>query len=116
MPNAPSETPSKTGDLHVDPDDRAEYFSAVRPGWGLPVVAYFHDPSTWHAPLLVSAGPDGQLGIFEPDIKEGATTPAGVPPALPNLPVQRAGLAFPITGQQEALFDNLTNHNASGGL
>lgn len=119
MPNAPA----ALVDLKVDPDDRAGYLGTPRPlQYGgqlymVPAVAFFHDPGTWHAPLVISAGPDGNLGLFEPNVFEGAASPAGVPPALTGMPIARAGLAFPITGQDEFLYDNITNHlgRAGGG-
>jgi hypothetical protein len=109
MQDAPASNadPSKEIDLKVDPDDRAGYISAPHPLYKVPLVAFFHDPTTWHAPLVVSAGADGVLGIAEPG---DAVT------LIPSFPLP--GLAAPLTtpADQEGLFDNLTNHNASGGF
>ncbi len=120
---APRETlffdaPSGELDLMVDPDDRAGYLATTAPLYDaekdelfiLPPVEFFHDPNTWHTPLLVSAGPDGILGIAEPNIAEPVPPVSGFEP--------RTGLAVPLTAaaEVEGRFDNLTNHNASGGF
>lgn len=57
-------------------------------------VNQFYELSTWHAPLVMSAGEDGVFGI-EP------TTAAGA-----------ARLCMPIAGQEDAISDNLTNLQA----
>lgn len=108
MPNAPS----AELDLLVDPDDRSGYLGQPRPLYlqsanqlmEMPATAFFHDPFTWHAPLIVSAGPDNQLGLDEPDV---------VKFFHPSIPL--AGLAAPVAGQTEALFDNITNHAGRAG-
>lgn len=116
IPNAPSESPVPPppappvqwgGDLHQDPDDRAGYLSLTNPIYNGPISLFFHDIDTWHAPLVVSAGPDGELGLQEPDFND----PIG--PAGRQIP--RYGLAQPLGGD-EALFDNISNHNSNGGL
>jgi len=58
----------------------------------------FHTFSTYHTPLVVSAGPDGELGLFEPN----DTTAPGNHLAKP-------------TGNLTHLDDNLTNHNTDAG-
>lgn len=102
MPNAPDQLL----DLKVDPDDRAGYTAAPHPVWDLPIVMFLHDPNTWHAPLVVSAGPDGVLGLEEPN--------AETPPVMSGLP-PLYGLAAPVAGETDALFDNVTNHTGRAG-
>lgn len=58
----------------------------------------YHTANTWHVPLIVSAGPDGELGLFEPN-------------DLPNF----GHLAQPDAANQNALFDNITNLNQQAG-
>jgi len=59
--------------------------------------ATFHTPDTWHAPLILSAGPDGEVGLYEPH-------------DIANL----GHLAAP-TGADQALYDNITNQNITIG-
>lgn len=109
LPNAPS----AAVDLHVDPDDRSGYLGVPRPLYfqpmnelmEMPATAFFHDPFTWHAPLVVSAGPDGVLGIDEPDV---------VKFFHPSIPL--AGLAAPIAAEVEQVYDNISNHAGNGAL
>lgn len=70
----PDATPPRTGDpLANDPDDpqgriHQEIVNAA--GYAEVVEQDFHDPGTWHSPLIVSAGADGLLGLFEPVDRE----------------------------------------------
>lgn len=57
----------------------------------------FHTPDTWHAPLVLSAGPDGETGLYEPH-------------DIANL----GHLAAP-TGADQSLYDNITNQNINIG-
>ncbi|MFN0050540.1 MAG: hypothetical protein ACKV0T_00015 [Planctomycetales bacterium] len=64
-------------DLARDPDDplrRCAAFNPYRPGSDAPfdndfetVGSLYHTPGTFHVLLVISAGPDGILGLFEPD-------------------------------------------------
>lgn len=90
MPNAP------ILDLKSDPDDRAGFF-ALNTLVLTAFQTYYHDVNTWHAPLVVSAGPDGRLGLYEPN----NVTDFGSRAAIAN---------------EDDLFDNITNHNSNGGL
>lgn len=92
MPNAP------TIDLRTDPDDRSGYFAMDAFTQGI-FQMYFHDIYTWHVPLVVSAGADGQLGLYEPGDLMNNGPRAAVDPT-----------------QVEATYDNITNHNSNGGL
>lgn len=102
MPNAPS------SDLSQDPDDRGGYLRQPNPSLGVQSVVYFHDADVWHTPMVVSAGPDLQLGLEEPE----QLYPAAMPALGVTIP--RYGLAAPTNA--EALYDNITNHNSDGGL
>ena len=107
IPNAP------TLDLIQDPDDRAGYLSLINPLYKVPIAVFFHDMNTWHTPLVVSAGPDGRLGLDEPE----ASYPVGTVPrfGLAGVPLDTSDPAVRATALEE-LYDNLTNHNGSGGL
>jgi type II secretory pathway pseudopilin PulG len=80
-------------DLNRDPDDPLRNCISVT-GF----EQRFHTPATYHAMLIVSAGPDGELGIYEPD-------------DLANF----GNLAQPIPGRQDALTDNITYLNIRAG-
>ena len=58
----------------------------------------FHTLSTWHTLLVVSAGPDGELGLYEPT----DTANYGY-------------LARPYVTNQNAIYDNVTNLNVKSG-
>lgn len=109
MPSAPAGPAGTTFDkdpLKSDPDDPI-------PRIVNDVKARFHDYYTWHAPLVVSAGPDMNLGIDEPTEVVQITTTSG--------PIPVAGLAQPLSVRHsdpsldDQLFDNITNHNIDGG-
>ena len=75
----------------------------------------FHTPDTFHAPLVVSAGPDEKLGLREPNHTDG---PNGI---FGNL-AQYAGTFAPGYGSPvptddvvEVLFDNISNRNRRAG-
>ena len=69
--------PYPQSELQTDSDDPlgnvgTEYQRAARLGGqtlntvGQNFEQAFHAPATWHAMLVVSAGPDGELGLYEP--------------------------------------------------
>lgn len=80
--------------------------------------ANYHTPDTYHAPLIVSAGPDELLGLREPNNTDAASGIFG------NL-AQYAGTFAPGFGTPvvppvdgpvfEALLDNVTNRNRRAG-
>lgn len=131
MPGSPN------ADLVQDPDDRAGYLSVGNPLLGstaqqVPVVVYFHDIDTWHAPLVVSAGPDGELGIDEPSVsiplpksggkihRLGMARPLSSPPVAGELPPENLAdptWTLPVADPSfnEFLYDNLTNFTIDGG-
>lgn len=67
--------------LTLDPDDQLQAYSRMqtRSGSNAATIAanfesMFHTINTYHTPLIVSAGRDGRLGLFEPnrrDAKQG---------------------------------------------
>lgn len=63
-----------------------------------------HTPQTFHVFLVVSAGPDGRLGMYEPDDIQ----PNAVPPIYGNL-------AQPIPGAQDDLTDNIVSLSIKAG-
>lgn len=105
-PSGPAGTPFNQDPLKSDPDDPIPRISND-------IKANFHDYYTWHAPLVVSAGPDMNLGLDEPTDVVQVTTSSG------SIPV--AGLAQPLSVRHsdssldDQLFDNITNHNIDGG-
>lgn len=63
--------------------------------------AKYHTPETFHAPLVVSAGADGELGLLEPNDTDAS---AG-----------RFGNLAQFDGNDDALTDNITNRNRRVG-
>lgn len=62
-------------DLARDPDDPLqECLSPVLNGGAINFESLFHTPATYHVLLIVSAGPDGVLGLYEPDDPNASTT------------------------------------------
>lgn len=115
-------TPRDT--LLIDPDDPVGFLYSFleNPAYinmGVNVAAEFneanyHTPDTYHAPLIVSAGSDGLLGLREPNDVDGPNGIFGncaqyagttVAASNPNL----------VTGVVDSLFDNRTNRNKRAG-
>jgi len=90
--NALLEPDGTTDPLDHDPDD---------PYGVLPANAFnetsLHTPQTYHVPLVVSAGPDERLGLFEPHDRANF-----------------GHLAKP-NGNTDDLYDNISNHNITAG-
>ena len=63
--------------------------------------AKYHTPETYHAPIVVSAGADGELGLLEPNDTDAS---AG-----------RFGNLAQFDGNDDALTDNITNRNRRVG-
>ena len=73
--------------LMIDPDDKIGriYFELQRLNGaaGIPDLSLyfreelFHTPDTWHTPLIVSAGGDGVLGLYEPNWVDGDSNANG---------------------------------------
>lgn len=73
----------------------------------------FHIPNTYHSPLVVSAGPDGALGMFEPCDWSSAT--AAADRRLVLQPTTNGGRWAAIEGlplvSDSVLLDNISNRN-----
>ena len=54
-------------DLARDPDDPLQNCLYTYVGGGAAFEQAYHTPATFHVFLVVSAGPDGLLGMAEPD-------------------------------------------------
>lgn len=81
-------------DINKDPDDPFGQVTATNwPNY----LSDFHDPATYHVPLVVSSGADGLLGLYLP---ADSSNPTG----------QWAGVR-----SESENFDNLTNLNALAG-
>lgn len=105
-----SSLPSKSGDpietnpLNQDPDDLVGFITTELNRSNSTFTAtefeeHFHTADTWHAPLIVSMGPDESLGLEEPG--NGTT----------------GKLAKPLTSASELdlVYDNITNMNLESG-
>jgi type II secretory pathway pseudopilin PulG len=96
--------------LNTDPDDpKFRLGSALTTQTAInSFTQKWHDPYTFHTPLLLSAGPDRKLGIYEPTDTSSScgylaapiTAPRGASAAKTTLP---------------DLFDNITNLNQRPG-
>ncbi len=75
---------------------------------GTTYVDAYHDPFTWSAPLIVSAGPDRLLGLYEPQDIPTVTYPNSVNYGYLAAPE-------PLPTSVNRLFDNLTNLNRMVG-
>ena len=75
------------------------------------VIDGFHDFFTFHTPLIVSAGPDKQLGLFEP-----TDVPTKQNPTSANFGYLAApDLRLTANKSLQVLFDNITNLNQRAG-
>jgi prepilin-type N-terminal cleavage/methylation domain-containing protein len=129
LPPAPVPLPGPSGGmtiqrdlLFVDPDDPVGllYSFIEDPQYtsmGIDLTqefneAKYHTPDTYHVPLIVSAGPDGLLGLREPTDTVAASGIFG------NL-AQYAGTTVssptPSSAVTDALFDNITSRNRRAG-
>jgi hypothetical protein len=116
----PAPLPPYTEDLNnngmIDPPQGMGYFynSFLLAFSGGPVTcqplgeAAFHTLNTYHRPLIVSGGPDGKTGLYEPVVD-----PAVSPPFDPMIAPLRLGkpLATSVsdTNNLDLLYDNITN-------
>ncbi len=73
----------------------------------------YHTPDTFHAPLIMSAGADGKLGLFEPSDTANLGNVAAFPPDMNGNAVllELADLQL----VQESMLDNITSRNKRSG-
>ena len=74
--------------------------------------ANYHTPETFHAPLIVSAGPDEQLGLREPTETD---LPNGIFGNLAQLAGTTVQSPQPSSSTIDALTDNISNLNRRAG-
>lgn len=77
--------------------------------------ANYHTPETYHTPLVVSAGPDGDLGLLEPVVTDPSTNTFG---NLASIPDMNNDTLFDATDHllvRDQLVDNITNRNRRAG-
>lgn len=74
--------------------------------------ANYHTPDTYHAPLIVSAGPDELLGLREPNTTDA---PSGIYGNLAQYAGTTVTAPLPSSSVVEMLFDNITNRNRRAG-
>lgn len=83
-------------------------------GGGFAPFGYFHTLNTYWSPLIASAGPDGEMGLFEPNdtpiLYNSSNLPLGTAQAH-----SYGYLAAPDTANIERTFDNITNLNIRSG-
>ena len=145
MPGPPPEDPSSPGtllsydQLGQDPDDPLGRIEILRDhprngtvwrrifkeyedesinlgGGAVANLFAFHTTDTWHTPLIVSAGADGEFGLYAPnqtgDLEDGTSDPGdGI--------LDRGHLAQPLPsvmqGNFDPLWDNISNRNTRAG-
>ncbi|MDG2128233.1 MAG: type II secretion system protein [Fuerstiella sp.] len=74
--------------------------------------AKYHTPDTYHAPLIVSAGPDELLGLREPT---ETNQTAGIFGNLAQYADTTVTAPLPSNAVVDQLFDNITNRNRRAG-
>jgi len=72
----------------------------------------YHTPDTFHAPLIISAGPDEELGLREPVDTNGGEGIFGNLAQLADTTVQNPQ---PSSATTDALLDNISNLNRRAG-
>jgi prepilin-type N-terminal cleavage/methylation domain-containing protein len=82
-----------------------------------PLNVPWHTFGTYHTPLIVSAGPDQQLGLYEPSGDSAQPTAASLRLAMP-LPIVLSSIELlpqASRGKSDYLTDNITNRNQRTG-
>lgn len=96
--------------LFLDGNQTGAQLATRRAGF----ISTFHDFYTWHTPLIVSAGADRQLGLWEPTDVPTPANPTSVNfgyLAAPNwTTISASGVP-----DMHYLFDNITNLNQRAG-
>jgi prepilin-type N-terminal cleavage/methylation domain-containing protein len=108
--------------LLIDPDDPIGFLysfleNQAYKDMGVFVIREFnetnyHTPDTYHAPLVISAGSDGLLGLREPNDVDG---PNGIFGNCAQYAGTRVSAFNPSSGVVDSLFDNRTNRNKRAG-
>ena len=109
--------------LLTDPDDPVGilYFELERLNGlnGTPLFSNefnetkYHTPDTFHSPLIVSAGKDGQLGLYEPNDSANFGNLAQYNDDLNGNGTARE--AADLALMQDVIADNVTNRNKRAG-
>ena len=109
--------------LLTDPDDPVGilYFELERLNGlnGTPLFSNefnetkYHTPDTFHSPLIVSAGKDGQLGLYEPNDSANFGNLAQYNDNLNGTATARE--AADLALMQDVIADNVTNRNKRAG-
>lgn len=135
LPTVPIPLPGPSGTLTtqrdmllVDPDDPVGllYGFIEDPqykGMGIDLTlefneAKYHTPDTYHVPLIVSAGPDGDLGLREPNDTNAGSGIFGNLAQYAGTTVTNDGNSStetPGAAVLDAIVDNLTNRNRRAG-
>lgn len=128
-------TTAQIDELDQDPDDPVGRMSGELGKTGPALAALeaaYHTPDTYSVPLIVSAGADGILGLFEPTdtanlgdlarIPLGADGQPGVAGVNDDVKIDMntttddaAELGAAGSDEYEPLTDNITNHNQRAG-
>jgi hypothetical protein len=128
LPRAPVNPPIP-GDydlLNEDPDDSYGVLIAEvkrLQALGIPMLSAvnesrYHSFDTFHKPLIVSAGPDGVLGLLEPNVTEDANLNGSLDSGEDtngNTFLDIGYLAQPVSIPNENAFDDITNRNRRAG-
>jgi len=107
--------------LLIDPDDPVgllySELERLNGANGAPLFASefneakYHTPETYHTPLIVSAGPDGLTGLWEPNDTDGVQRFGN----LAQLEGTSVSSPPPTPAVLEKLQDNITNRNRRAG-
>jgi prepilin-type N-terminal cleavage/methylation domain-containing protein len=75
----------------------------------------YHTPDTYHTPLIVSAGPDEDLGLLEPTVSNYAANQMGNLASVPDSDSDQIIGQSDLDAVRDSLTDNITNRNRSAG-
>jgi len=77
--------------------------------------ANYHTPETYHTPLIVSPGPDGDIGLLEPVLTDASTNTYGNLASIPDVDADGDFDADDHLAIRDVLLDNITNRNRRAG-
>ena len=75
----------------------------------------YHTPDTYHTPLIVSRGPDEDLGLLEPIVSEPSLNQMGNLASVPDSNGDQVINQTDLDVVRDKLTDNITNRNRSAG-